>query len=437
MSSLRRKKAIKYVLPTMLSNVCYFLFTVVDGIFVGRGVGTNGLGAVNLVLPFTMIVMALFMLINIGGATIFAVRLGRGDVEGANEVFRHGIIVLGGIAVLLTVIGVFFADIVCTLLGANETFHQLSVDYLFWYSLFIIPSGFSIGLQGYCRNDDAPGLVGIAVIVSTAFNIFGDWLLIFPFSMGTKGAAIATGISQVIALLIMFTHLFRKKGILRLGKVKFKSTIVKEIVIHGMPEAIGQLATPVSMLCMNLVLIAKIGDIGVNAFSIICYVASFTVAVFYGTSEGLQPLFGLSYGLKNEEDLKYYFRAGILINFFGSAAVVGFILLLSRPICCLFGADPATLEYALNVMPFYCWGFVIMAFNVMISTYLYSTERSIQAIIINFLRSIVVSAGVIFILPNILGANAVWFTFGVYEVIILVIAFGLLKHSERNGIIFK
>lgn len=435
MSSLRRKNTIKYVVPTMLSNVCYFLFTVVDGIFVGRGVGTNGLGAVNLVLPFTMIVMALFMLINIGGATIFAVRIGRGDTEGANEAFRHGVILLSGIAVVLTVIGVFFADIVCTLLGANETFHQLSVDYLFWYSIFIIPSGFSIGLQAYCRNDYAPGLVGIAVIVSTAFNIFGDWLLIFPFSMGTKGAAIATGISQVIAFLIMLTHLVRRKGILRLGKVKFKSAIVKNIVIHGLPEAIGQLATPVSMLCTNLVLINKIGDIGVNAFSIICYVASFTVAVFYGTSEGLQPLFGLSYGSKNERDLKYYFRAGVLINFFGSAAVVGLILLLSRPICCLFGADPATLEYSLDVMPFYCWGFVIMAFNVMISTYLYSTERSIQAIIINFLRSIVVSAGVIFILPNILGANAVWFTFGVYEVIILVIAFGLLKHSEKNRII--
>lgn len=188
MSSLRTKKVIKYVVPTMLSNVCFFLFTVVDGIFVGRGVGTNGLGAVNLVLPFTMIVAALFMLINIGGVTIFAVALGRGDTDAANRVFRNGIILLAVAAVILSAIGVFGADRLCTLLGANETFHQLSVDYLFWYSIFIIPSGLFMGLQNYCRNDGAPGLVGMAVIISTAFNIFGDWLLIFPFSMGTKGA---------------------------------------------------------------------------------------------------------------------------------------------------------------------------------------------------------------------------------------------------------
>ncbi len=415
----------------------FFLFTVVDGIFVGRGVGTNGLGAVNLVLPFTMIVAALFMLINIGGVTIFAVCLGRGDVENANKVFRHGMILLGCAAAILSAIGLFFANPVCTLLGANETFHQLSVDYLFWYSLFIIPSGFSMGLQNYCRNDGAPGLVGIAVIISTILNIFGDWLLIFPFSMGTKGAAIATGVSQVAALLIMLIHFIRKNGILRFGKIKIEGSVFKNILIHGLPEGIGQLATPIMTLCMNLVLVDMIGDIGVNAFSVISYVASFTVAVFFGTSEGLQPLFGQSYGAKKEKDLKFYFKTGILTNFFGSIIVTTLIILFSRPICNLFGADAITLEYVLKVMPMYSWGFIIMAFNVMISAYLYSTERSTQAVIINFLRSMVINAGVILIFPKIVGADIIWFTFGIYEAIVLVIAVILLRHSERNGIVFK
>lgn len=437
MSNLRTKKMIKYVLPTMLSNVCFFLFTVVDGIFVGRGIGTNGLGAVNLVLPFTMIVAALFMLINIGGATIFAISVGRGDTENANKVFRHGMILLACVSIVLCLTGVLFAEQICTLLGANETFHQLSVDYLFWYSLFIIPSGFAMGLQHYCRNDGAPGLVSVAVIVSTAFNIFGDWLLIFPFSMETKGAAIATGISQVISFLIMLTHLIRKKGILRFGKVKLEAGVFKDIIVHGLPEGIGQLATPITTLCMNLVLVRMIGDIGVNAFSVISYVASFTIAVFFGSSEGLQPLFGQSYGAKNKEDLKFYFKNGIRTNFFGSILVTGLIILFSRPICNLFGADDSTLEYVLKVMPLYSWGFIVMAFNVMISAYLYSTERSAQAVIINFLRSIVVNSSIILILPKIIGADIIWFCFGIYEAIVLVIAVILLKHSERNGIVFK
>lgn len=284
------------------------------------------------------------MLINIGGVTIFAVCLGRVDAESANKVFSHGMVLLGCVAAILSVVGIFFADPVRTLLGANEIFHQPSADYLSWYSLFIIPSGFSMGLQNYCRNDGAPGLVGMAVIISTVFNIFGDWLLIFPFSMGTKGAAIATGVSQVVALLVMLTHFIRKNGVLRFERIKLEGRILKNILIHGLPEGIGQLATPIMTLFMNLVLVNMIGDIGVNAFSVVSYVSSFTFAVFFGTSEGLRPLFGQSYGAKNKEDLKFYFKTGILTNFFGSIIVTALIIVFSRHICNLFGADSATLN---------------------------------------------------------------------------------------------
>jgi len=294
-----------------------------------------------------------------------------------------------------------------------------------------------MGLQSYCRNDGAPGLVSLTVVITTALNIFLDWLLIFPIPMGTKGAAIATGVSQSVGLFIMLTHFVRKQGILRFGKVKPDLGLLKEILIHGLPEGISQLSTPVMTLCMNLVLVEMLGDIGVNTFSVISYVASFTVAVFIGTSEGLQPLFGQSYGARKEDDLKFYFRTGILINFFGSLLVTGVILLLSRQICGLFGADAETLEYTLKVMPMYSVGFIVSSFNVMITSYLYSTERSTYSSIISFLRSLVVNAAVILILPRIFGADSIWITFAVYEAIVLVVAFGLLKHSERNGIEFK
>lgn len=436
MFSARVNNVIKYVVPTMLSNVCFFLFTVIDGIFVGQGVGTNGLGAVNLAFPFVMVASAVFMIINIGGVTIFAVRVGRGDPEGANEAFRHAMLLLFCVCAALSLVGVCFTGTICTLLGANETFHQLAADYLFWYSLFIIPSGFSLGFQNFCRNDGAPGLTSLAVIISTACNIFGDWLLIFPIPLGTKGAAIATGISQTIAFLIMSSHFIRRQGILRFGRFKFNPALFREMVLRGLPEGIGQLSAPIMTICMNLMLIDMVGDIGVNAFSVVAYVASFTVAVFIGTSEGLQPLFGQSYGAKNEPDLKFYFRTGILINFIGSIVVTSLILFLSRPICTLFGTDPATLEYTLRVMPMYSWGFIVMSFTAMISAYLYSTERSAQAIIINFLRSIAVNSAVILLLPRAFGPDSIWFTFGVYELIVLAAAVILLRHSERNGVVF-
>lgn len=432
MSNLRLKNVIHYVIPTMLSNVCFFLFTIVDGIFVGQGVGTNALGAVNIVMPFVMAVNAVFMLINIGGVSIAAIRLGRGDTDGANRVFRQSTWMLILASALMCALGTLLTGPLCTMLGATETYHTYAVDYMFWWSLFIIPNGISMGLQAYCRNDNAPGLVSIAVIASTAANIFLDWLLIYPIPWGTRGAALATGISQTISMLVVLSHFVMKKGVLRFGGPLLDGKLIGSIVVHGLPEGIGQLATPIMTLCMNLVLVSKIGDIGINAFSIISYVASFTVAVFFGTSEGLQPLFGLSYGARNRADLRYYFKAGVWINFIGSVVLTGIVILLSRPICALFGADAVTLEYVLKVLPLYAWGFVVMSFNVMISAYLYSTDHSVQSIFINMLRSIVVSSIVILALPAIFGADIVWFTFGIYEAIVLIAAWFLLRYAERH-----
>ena len=127
-----------------------------------------------------------------------------------------------GVAAIFTIVGVFFTNSICNLLGASETFHHLTVDYLFRYSVFIIPSVVSVALQNYCRNDNASGLVSAVVAVTTICNIFGDWMLIYPIPMGTKGAAIATGVSQTIGLLIVLTHFIRKRGFLRFGKYTLK-----------------------------------------------------------------------------------------------------------------------------------------------------------------------------------------------------------------------
>ncbi len=427
----------RYVLPTMLSNFCFVLFTIIDAIFVGRGVGTNALGAINLVNPFVLVVNALNLLISVGGVAIYAVHMGKRDYEGANAVFRHGMLLLLCAAAVLSLAGTLFTDSICSLLGAGETFHQYAADYLFWYSLFIIPSAMSAGLQNYCRNDNAPGLVGMAVIISSICNILGDWLLVFPLEMGTKGAAIATGVSQTLGLLIMLTHFARKNGNLRFGKIVLNTELFRKVIIHGLPEGVSQLATPIMKFCMNLVLIERIGDLGVNAFSVVSNIAILTMGIFSGASEGLQPLFGQSYGAKNEKDLKFYFRSGLMISFAGSAVITILTVLLRENICALFRSDAATTEYVLQIYPIFSIGFIVMAINVMITAYLYSTERSALSTGISLLRSVILNSAIIVFLPKLFGNGAIWLSMFTYETAVLVIAMILLKYSERNGVQFK
>ncbi len=433
----RSKELVKYVVPTILSSVSYFLFTIIDGIFVGQGVGTNALGAVNIAFPFVMVVCACFMLTTIGGVTVVAIRLGRGDEKGANEAFMHSLTATVLVASALCLSGTLLTPLLCRLLGANNTFYQYVYDYIFWYSVFIIPSGLASAMHGFCRNDGSPILVSAAVIVGALCNIFGDWYLIFPMQMGLKGAAIATGVSQTISLLVVLPHFILRRGRLRAGSFRPDAALFRKIALRGLPEFISQLATPTAIIATNYVLLAKIGDIGVNAFSIIGYVASFSVAIFFGTAEGLQPLFGRCYGAKNEADLKYYFRSGLIINFTGSVIIYILLLFAGEPVCVLFGADPETLKFTVQSMPKYAWGFSVMALNTIISAYLYSTKRSVQAIIMNVLRSFVFNLSVILLLPEIFGADAVWYTFGVYEAMVLAAAVILLRRSEKNGVVFR
>lgn len=170
--------------------------------------------------------------------------------------------------------------------------------------------------------------------------------------------------------------------------------LFRKIVFRGLPEGIAQFSTPVTTLCMNHTLMAAYGDIGISAFAIISYLSSFTMSVFFGASEGMQPLFGQAYGAKEDDDLKHYYRAGQLISVIGSI-------------------------------------------NTMLSAYFYSTKRSGQAIALNTVRSLVMNSLVITFLPKIFGAAIVWHTFGIYEILVLVVALILKKASERNGIIYK
>lgn len=433
----RNRIIFKNVAPAILANACVFLFSVVDGIFVGNGAGSQALGAVNIALPFVLLAQALNAMASIGGVTITAIRFGRGDKDGAQNAFMHSFTLNLVVGILITLSGSVFTGAVCGLLSASESYLSLVKEYVFWYALFAIPNALSLNLQSFCRNDGSPGLVAITNTVSTALNIFLDWLFVFPMQMGVMGAAVATGISQTVGLLIILTHYLFKKGNLRIRRYKPQSKLFRKIVFRGLPEGIAQFSTPVTTLCMNYTLMATFGDIGINAFAIISYLSSFTMSVFFGASEGLQPLFGQAYGAKENESLKYYYRAGQIISIVGSGFCVAIYVIFPHFLCKLFGANTETLDFTAIHMWEYCWGFIVGSINTMLSAYFYSTKRSSQAIVLNTVRSLVMNTLVITLLPKIFGSAVVWHTFGIYEILVLIMAFILKKTSERNGIIYK
>lgn len=214
----QRKNLRKYIVPAMIGNLSFFVLTIVDGMFVGNGVGPDALGAVSLAMLFVNFIWALSTPFNIGGVAVASVRLGQEDVEGANLAFMHSLSANLVVFSIISVTGMLLSEKIALLLRANETYLQMISDYIFWYSVFLLPSALGPCLNTFARNDGNPRLGLIMSLACTAANIFGDWLMVYPLQKGIAGAAIATGVSGSIGFLIVLSHFIFKNGQLRIRK---------------------------------------------------------------------------------------------------------------------------------------------------------------------------------------------------------------------------
>lgn len=433
----QRRNLIHYIIPALLGNISMFILTIVDGMFVGNGVGTDALGAVSLAMPFVMLVGAFSVLFNIGGVAVAAVRFGRGDNKGANQAFMHALTINAIIFAVISVLGIVFSEKIAGYLGANSTYLTMVSDYVRWYSVFLLPSTLFYCFNTFARNDGNPNIAMITSITCTVVNIFGDWLLVYPLAKGVAGAAFATGFSNCIGFCVALSHFVLKKGNLRIRRFNVNFSLYGKIMLRGLPEMIAQFANPITTFFMNRMLITYLGNVSVNAFSVICYAASLFASLMYGLAGGLQPLYGLSYGAKDDKSLRYYFKNGQRLALIGGLAIFALTFVLGKPVCILFGAKEAAIEIVKTSLPKYCLNYVFAASSSVIGAYLFSTKRTPYAIALNVCRSLVFNSLCINILPRIFGYDFVWYTVAVAEGICLLIALSLKKISERNGIVYR
>ena len=216
--NVSRKNLCRYIFPAMGGLFVTYLYNVVDGIFVGQGVGSAALGAVNIGVPFITFAVAIAAMFPMGGGTVIAIRMGRADKEGANHAFMTAFLLTMLASLLLTLIGMAFSRQIVDLSGGrtlSHTMRDMAADYLFYYCAFSVPMLMSTCLSVFVRNDGSPTLSFVGMCVGAGANIFLDWLFIFPMKMGVIGAAIASGLGQVFSVAVLLSHFVRKRGSLR------------------------------------------------------------------------------------------------------------------------------------------------------------------------------------------------------------------------------
>ena len=427
------KQLCSYIFSAVGSLFVTDLYNVMDGIFVGQGVGSAALGAVNIGVPFITFAVAIVAMFPMGGATIIAIRMGRDDKAGANQAFMSALTLTILTAVALTIMGTVFSQQIVDLSGARDLgdeMRRMSADYLFYYSAFSLPMLMSNCLSVFVRNDGSPTLSFAGMCAGAVSNIFLDWLFIFPLQLGVIGAAVASGLGQIVSLLVLLSHFIRKHGNLRIRRFTIQPALIRKICKRGAPEAVTQLTTPVTALCYNLVLAGLVGDIGVSTYSVLSFIYSLANAVLSGVAQGLQPLWGNSYGKRDTKEINDYFRFGITVNLVLSVLVYAGLVFFNEPTICIFSQDMELINAASKALPVFALSFIPMALNLVYTSLLYSTKRTKQSDIIAICRGIVIKAIAIFCIPVIWGVKAIWAAPFAAEMITFAIAVVLTRKTK-------
>lgn len=420
----------KYFFPTMCAALSTSVYILFDTIFIGQGVGSKGLTALNISLPIYSIYFGTGLLIGIGGSTLMSIEKGRGRLDKANKIFTLSFILGLILAIIYCIIGFVFLEEIALILGATKEIMPFVKEYMVVVVIGTIPFVMGSVMAPFIRADKAPKKAMFAVIFSGFLNIILDYIFVFPLDMGMRGAAIATVFSYTISCLILLTHLLSKNNTLRFKKEFYKLSYITRIFKCGLPSLFIEVSLGFVIFIFNIQILKIIGDDGVTAYSIISNTGIIAVALFNGISQTIQPLISINMGANLKE------RADKLRNLgLSTALVIGvafFILCIVFPesIVRIFVKPTDTvLAIAINSIRIYSTAFIIMGINMVSGAYFQSIELAKESFIIAFCRGLLFVSICVFVLPLFIGINGVWLSVPIGELLTLIATVIFLKKN--------
>ena len=430
--TVQRSTFLKYVIPSIGAMLVTSLYVVVDGVFVGNGIGSDALAAINIAGPFIMTIVALAMMVVVGGATMTAISIGKGEEDTANNYFNVSFKIVLIFSLVMTVIAVLFPKQIVRVLGANDSLVDSAACYLKFFVMFVIFFTGAMVLSAFVRNDGSPKLAFWGMVAGGVSNIFLDWLFIFPMGMGIKGSAIASGLGQTLSCAILLTHFIKKRGVLRFRKSHSSKEIIWEICKRGTPEFMNQLFQPITVLCYNLIAIRVFGEIGVAAFSVVYYILTISVSVFIGLTQGTQPLISYSFGEGNKENEKYFYRHGLILNTVLALIIYVLMFFFGEGVIKFFNSDPTLVDIGYDCIKIYGLSFIFTAINIVNISYYTAIKRTGSALILSTVRCLILIPLFVFIVPLIFGAKAIWVGITVAELFALIGAVIIYKATKKK-----
>lgn len=434
------KLLLKYSVPAIIGMLVNALYNVVDRIFIGNipGVGSLAITGVGVTLPITTIILGFSMLVGVGATTTISIRLGQGKREEAEKVIGNVITLSSIIAIVLTIIGLVFGELILSKFGASESTMQYAKDYIYIILIGNIFNMVAFTLNNTIRGDGNPKLAATIMIIGCLTNIVLDAVLIFVFNLGIQGAAIATVISQLITALIGLRYYVSGKSNLKFVKstLKLDKAIVSKILAIGAAPFAMQIAASLVQVIANNVLSTYGTDMAIGAMATISSVSLMCLMPIFGINQGAQPIIGFNYGARQVDRAQKAYKISLIVATI--ILCVAFVLVQSFPetIIGIFNKDPKFMDISIKGLRIYLLMLPIVGISITGSNYIQSIGEAKTAMFLSLLRQVILLIPFILILPRLfnLGVNGVWIAQPLSDVISSVITVAILVKTMRKMI---
>lgn len=432
------KQFFHFSAATVASLMVFSLYSIVDGLFVARGVGEYAMTAVNLSVPFVNLLFSIAVIFAVGTSTIIAYLLGQKNAQSANKLFSQNLVTLVVIGVTISVLVLAFTEPLARLLGAEEVTLEYTIHYLQGLAPFAVCFMISYNLEVLVKTDGRPRLALVTVCVGCVTNCVLDYLAIFHWGLGIWGAAAATGLSQLLTCIIYLTHFLGKRTTFHPVRFRMDWKIYRRLLPIGISDGLTELCNGLMIFLFNHTILRCIGTNGLVAYTIIAYANTLVINITMGVSQGSQPLISFQNGRGDGTAIGNLLRYG-LRTMCGIAAVCFTVLFLAAPklvAVYLPEAGAEMLTFATDAFRRYSLCYLPVGFNIYIAGFLTAMERPLPAVSISTGRGLILQGSILLLLAAVLGGSSIWFAPVISEVLCLGLSVFFLLRLRRTHPVF-
>ena len=432
----------KLFFPTLFGMLGMAAMTAIDGIFIGHSVGSDGIAAVNIIIPVQMFLTGLGLMTGTGCSVVASIHLSHGKDKAARLNVTQAFIFATAVSAVPILLMLVFPDDAARLLGSSEHLLPMVREYTLWYVpswIFIVWEAIALFIV---RLDGAPKVAMASSLVASVLNIVLDWLFMFPLGWGIMGAAFATSISTVAGTLTAIVYLLGYARRLRPARLKLsrKSMALSARNIGyqcriGSSALLGEATMGMLMLMGNLVFMHYLGDDGVGAFGIACYYTPFIFMVGNSIAQSAQPIISYNFGLGSAVRVRQAETTALATAAVCGITVTAAFTLMPEWLIGLFvSLDNGAARIAADGLPYFASGFIFFIFNVTAVGYFQSTERVVPATTFAFMRAFILLVPCFLLMPRLFGSHGIWLAMPAAEALTAVmIAAHYIKNTSGLG----